>query len=148
MQFPAQVGSELWMHKWKGLAGCARNEWCNRLEGYGLCRYRKGGFSWPAFSRVLCPCSSVLYQVSLFPAVMQCWCTRDAVCAGLHGGNSSCGLMPEHLCCGAMAKAQAVLEPFVTCLLCWKRPSMGLSLLILKFANIIIIIIIVITVVV
>lgn len=59
------------MHKWKGLAGCARNERCKRLERCCLCRFRKGGFSWAAFSQVLCPCSLVLDRVLLSLAVVQ-----------------------------------------------------------------------------
>lgn len=31
-QFPAQAGSELWMHKWKRHDVCSGNMWCRRLE--------------------------------------------------------------------------------------------------------------------
>lgn len=117
---PSQ-GVSLCEHKWKGLAGCATCGQCKRLERYCLCRFRKGGFSWPSFSQVPCPCSLVSDWVLQSLAAVRCWHTCDIVCTGLCGGNSSCGLMPELVGHGATATAQAVLQPFTLHLFCMEK---------------------------
>lgn len=98
------------MHKWKGHTGCAGNMWCRRLEtltaSVGLAKVAFPGH----LSEVPCCCSLLLDQVLLSLPVVQCWCLWGVVCAHSRGGSSSPGLLAEPVGCGAITKAQTVLE--------------------------------------
>lgn len=50
------------------------------------------------------------------------------MCAGPRGGNGTRGLMAERVGRGAMAKAQAVLEPFTLHLPCMEKGMPWVSL--------------------
>lgn len=88
-QFPAQEGSEPWIHKWKGHAGCAGNVWCRRLETL-TASVSLGKVAFPRHpSEMLCCCSLLLDQVLLSLPVVQRWRLCGVVCACSRGGNRS-----------------------------------------------------------